>query len=404
MKTLLSATIIAAICFGHLAMASATQDPYSIIDVGYVDPVEINDSGQVTGRAFVDQASWPFVTGPNGTDPRLISLAPGHHFGFGYGINNLGQVTGWSAGNSNRTPESPFVTAPNAHVAQYFGFRGFASDINDRGQVVGTAFRGPRDPPDAPVGLFLANMNDGSFKIVSPTVFSYDSYTHVNNLGQITGEFSAPVRPGTTHVFVTDPDGGALHDISGARDFAALVRDINNSGDVVGSFVPGQSGRHAFVSYDGARRIDLGVLVGGGVTDALGINDAGTIVGLSGNQAFIYTPDAGMQNLNDLIDPSLGIHLDYGQDVNNRGQILAVQIDGFRRHAYILTPTNVSSVPDLGSTGMFFVCALAGLEVLRRCLSRMRHDRAAIAPTTSPELRACGRSTGTRNLLWERRD
>ena len=240
MKTQLSATIIAAICFGHLTTASATQYPYSVIDLGPVDATEINNSGQVTGRAFVDQASMPFVTGPNGSDLRLISVAPNVDFGYGFGINNLGQATGYTV-SFHPIQERPFVTAPNRDVAQYFGFRGFASDINDRGQVVGTAFRGSHDPSDTPVGLFLANMNDGSFKIVSPTVFSFDSFTHLNNLGQIAGELSGvPHGVGfTTHVFVTDPDGGAFHDISGPRDFSALAGDINNSGDVVGSYVRG---------------------------------------------------------------------------------------------------------------------------------------------------------------------
>jgi hypothetical protein len=75
-----------------------------------------------------------------------------------------------------------------------------------------------------------------------------------------------------------------------------------------------------------------------------------------------------MQNLNDLIDPSLGIHLDGGVDVNDRGQILAKQIAG---RSYILTPTNISAVPDVGSTGMLLVYALAGLGVLR-CRSRAK--------------------------------
>jgi len=109
---------------------------------------------------------------------------------------------------------------------------------------------------------------------VSPTVFSYDSFTHLNDLGQIAGELFVG---GTTHVFVTDPDGGAFHDISGLRDFSAPAGDINNSGDLVGSFVRGQD-RHAFVSYGGARRIGLGVLHDGGTeTEAFGIKDIATL-------------------------------------------------------------------------------------------------------------------------------
>jgi len=77
-----------------------------------------------------------------------------------------------------------------------------------------------------------------------------------------------------------------------------------------------------------------------------------------------------MQSLNDLIDPSLGIHLDYRQDVNKLGQILASQIDCFRRHSYILTPTNVTGVPDFESAGPLFAVALGVSWLLRRCVSQ----------------------------------
>ena len=173
------------------------------------------------------------------------------------------------------------------------------------------------------------------------------------------GNFGYPIGEVTTHVFVTDPDGGALHDISGPRDFSALATDINNSGDVVGSFVPGHGDRDPFVSYDGARRIDVGVLAGGG-SEAEGINDAGTVVGYSGPESFIYTPETGIQNLNSLIDPSLGIHIIEAFDINNAGEILARTSDGV---AVILFPRNINGVPDVGSTAILFVCALASLTV-----------------------------------------
>jgi hypothetical protein len=85
MKTVtLSSILSAALCIGHLATASPIQYRYnSFTDLGAVDAVEINDSGQVTGRAFVNQASVPFITGPNGADLRLISLAPRDASGFG---------------------------------------------------------------------------------------------------------------------------------------------------------------------------------------------------------------------------------------------------------------------------------------------------------------------------------
>jgi hypothetical protein len=123
--------------------------------------------------------------------------------------------------------------------------------------------------------------------------------------------------------------------------------------------------KHAFVSYDGARRINIGALAGGG-TGALGINDAGTIVGYSGPEGFIYTPETGLQNLNSFIDPSLGIDIVAALDINNAGEILAKTSDGAE---VILFPRDINGVPDVGSTAILFVCALASLTVLRRCLA-----------------------------------
>ena len=162
MKTAILGTIaLAALSFGRFATASTIQylsNSFAEVgtEVAYVEPWEINESGQVTGRAQVDSVVVPFVTGPNGANLMLISLAPPDDLGNAFGINDLGQVSGSSA--TGRTVARPFFTAPNDDVAQYFRFHGYASDINNRGQVVGTAIRGPHDPPNAPAGLFDAGV------------------------------------------------------------------------------------------------------------------------------------------------------------------------------------------------------------------------------------------------------
>ena len=79
---------------------------------------------------------------------------------------------------------------------------------------------------------------------------------------------------------------------------------------------------------------------------AAGVNDLGQVVGGSDidaagdGAAFIYTQAGGMQNLNDLIDPSSGWNLDGGAiAINDAGQIVGAGINPQGEfHAFLLTP------------------------------------------------------------------
>ena len=72
----------------------------------------------------------------------------------------------------------------------------------------------------------------------------------------------------------------------------------------------------------------LGSLGGKQYAEALGINDAGEVVGASetslGARAFLWTKAGGLQDINSLIAPTHDVLLAQGLHINNRGQILAV--------------------------------------------------------------------------------
>jgi len=72
----------------------------------------------------------------------------------------------------------------------------------------------------------------------------------------------------------------------------------------------------------------LGSLDGTAYASALGINDAGQVVGASdsalGARAFLWTKTGGLQDLNSLIPSTQDVMLVQGVHINNRGQILAV--------------------------------------------------------------------------------
>ena len=87
------------------------------------------------------------------------------------------------------------------------------------------------------------------------------------------------------------------------------------------------------VDLNSRTAIALGTL-GGGESNALGINDAEQVAGYSptyflpaggnSNHAFITGPDGeGMMDLNSLVDLPQGVILSQAIDINNRGQVIA---------------------------------------------------------------------------------
>ncbi|HQT99555.1 MAG TPA: hypothetical protein PLG60_03535, partial [Acidimicrobiales bacterium] len=76
---------------------------------------------------------------------------------------------------------------------------------------------------------------------------------------------------------------------------------------------------------------DLGTLQGDVISEALGVNDQGQVVGISlgstpYGQAFIYQ-NGVMTNLNSLVVPGTSLILTDAQDINNNGVITGQAYD-----------------------------------------------------------------------------
>ena len=158
--------------------------------------------------------------------------------------------------------------------------------------------------------------------------------TEINDRGQvvgISGKCDQAVGRFTAHHAVLWENGkvrnlGSLGGVAWNTPMA-----INNKGEVVGfSDLSGDgSGApnfHAFLWTKAGGMKDLGTLSGDAYSEALGINEAGQIVGVSygvsfsTSRAFIWE-NGEMTDLNSLVAPSSQLYLLFANDINDHGVI-----------------------------------------------------------------------------------
>ena len=130
---------------------------------------------------------------------------------------------------------------------------------------------------------------------------------------------------------------GVMIDAGGA--VIEYVSGINDVGDVIGMWQAPYGG--GFLYRGGV--LILQTLVPGSSTYPRGINNSGVVVGdgifdrLGG---FVWDKTKGLQDLNTLIDPALGVDLGLANGINDVGQIVAVEKRdaGQCDRALLLTP------------------------------------------------------------------
>lgn len=256
----------------------------------------INDRGDVAGSFNLDMVTTHACIWTDGELQDLGTL-PGGSSSVAMGINKARQVTGWSrvAGAINHA--FIYQDGVMTDLGTLGGFRSHGMAINRAGHVAGASDR-----------------SDGGFR----------AFLH---------------------------DGAAMHDLGTLNGTGwSWANALNDAGGVVGRAGPGDVsfGPHRAALFRNGQVIDLGTL-GGAYSEALGINNAGHIVGWStssgtnngaqSTKAFLYR-NGQMISLVHRLDPVTGAgwKLRMATGINDAGQIVGWgERDGVQRF-FILTP------------------------------------------------------------------
>lgn len=354
----------------YKALRTCTQPPaYKITDLNTLRNTRsyaygVNNRGEVVGDVF--DAPYPsnsraFIY-ESGSMRRLGTL--GGSEGAARGINDAGQVVGWSTTSSDRYTYAFLYRAgsiksignldPN-HPAN----TSRAYDVNNSGQIVGESYVSGKGQ-----SAFL--FKDGKMQNLGSLSEPHGGIqaTGINNLGQVVGGGSAWVTyRAWTHAFLHRD--GTLQDLSTpfGDENSSFAAAVNDAGQIAASSYVGtglQRALHAFI-YSAGKWNDLGNLPGGTfishsywpapynagtlthvVSTAYDINNAGQVVGTAcavskQMHAFVYK-DGVMQDLNYLIPAASGWVLIEARSINDSGQIVGFGIVNGQEHAFLLTP------------------------------------------------------------------
>ena len=253
--------VVVALVAAGLALAvgpaSASAGPltqrYRIVDLGTLGgrssyAVASNDRGAVIGRSQVSEEVWHAFVWHDGTMSDLgETFSPTD-------INNRGQIVGtrddapggwlWSGGRFTRA-----------------GDLSSAKAINDRGEVLGQR-PADRNGPDRPALWWHGRTLD----------VPLDDVSDLNVRGQVAG--GQQVTDGF-HASVWQP-GRGVTDLGAAAFNRSNTYRINEHGEVIG-WVFTESQQERAVVWRGQRRIDLGTL-GGDASHAVALNDSGAVL------------------------------------------------------------------------------------------------------------------------------
>ena len=344
-----------ALVFGIVSMTRA--ESYYFQDLGTLGgrksaATAINNAGQVVGIADITNSLYSHAVLFSGTGSNNIDLdLPGRvdYVGEAHGINDFGEIVGWSYTATGRYQPTVFGPAGKTILRDLCDAEltsGECQAINNAGTIIGWADDCNYNYKSCNFSGANTNETDlGSIGGgVSSAAYGINSYGLVVGLGNRKDGYGHAAAFGT---------GGNL-DLGVLGGNSSRAFGINDSNAIVGdSTIAGNSAFHAVLfSNTGISNFDLGTL-GGYSSHAYAINNLGEIVGNSQTttnddsyHGFIYH-NGVMKDLNNLVLPGSGISnirfLYEGGDlpgrcINDLGQIAAEGEVNGPTHAILLTP------------------------------------------------------------------
>ena len=332
---------------------------YTVVDLGVLAGdtagygTAVNAAGVVVGTSM--NASTGVARAVIYRDGALADLpVPGAAVGASAAdLNADGIVVGSASGeDGGPRPVRWAADGAPAELATLGGDLGVADGINDRGQVVGWAWTvdGKQHATlwdgDAPVDL--GTVGEGEYSGASDVnengvVAGYATTVLIAPEGAIGIPYNAAVWENGTATLL--PAIGGLESYALGINDAGVVVGVSTTGD--GQFAYGD-GSHAVVWTDGTAA-DLGALPGGNRSVATGINGAGFVVGYSAvapgdptytpgeNRACLWV-DGEIHDLNDLIPADSGWVLDSAYGINDDGLIVGAGVLNGEGRAFLLVP------------------------------------------------------------------
>lgn len=327
---------------------------------------DINNSGQVVGYSRLADGRrlavvWHDANNNNMVDPGEVNdlgTLGGSESG-AFAINEAGQVAGWSWLPGNTSHNATLWTDNNgdwkhdvgelASLGDLGGNKSRAYGINNSGQVAGFSMvqSGRRDAmrwtdADSDWQGDPGEMADlGTLGGQNTCAFG------INNFGHVVGD--SEVAKGVRHAFRwIDADANGLADPGEMIDMGTLGGErsrawaINDAGLITGFSETASGDTHAFIYSDLAGMVDLGTL-GGSRSYAHGMNEQGHVVGMSTTadgekHAFIWD-GTGMTDLNDLLPDESGWVLTVARGVNDLDEIVGWGYYNGERRGFAMTHT-----------------------------------------------------------------
>jgi probable HAF family extracellular repeat protein len=252
------------------------------------------------------------------------------------------------------------------------GTNGSANSINNAGQIAGMAENATTDSTCPATGAQKLQFEpvvwvNGQIQELPTVAGDPDGAAFaINDSGQVVGASGNCTTFNTISLVNLLPLHALLWEKGTVVDLGSLggtghgdgieAVNLNNKGQVVGnSDLPGDTNFHGFLWTQGTGMQDLGTLSGDVNSLAIGINDAGDLVGVSLDAKFnpraFFWRNGVMTDLNTLVPAGSSLALITGCSINSQGQIIGIAVDSTGAfHGYLATPSNGEASESISAT------------------------------------------------------